>query len=1061
MPSAEHDKLIVSRAPLQRKTPEKSTRNREHDRSEALRNLQRIAGNRGLTQLLIQRQPDAAAAAERGAKSRGGAPRVAVQRDPTEEIVKSFSTGMGGAFKSVKKSTTKAVSSVGSAVTGTGEALKRGYTGTTAPAPQAKPGEPEPLQPSGDQWARIGALVEEKKQKVEKGGMTPQQAELAVYGRQENADLKPFLLPVTEFDLMRREIDRLRLEEAAERASEVGDKVRELNKLWPRGNPFKIKEIEKQLEKDFQDERAFEKKALEEKAYKLLSFKKAIADSKVQSAPAGSDDKKAAQKERDELNQLDVNELVKKLQEKLEEDIAEKLQKKTDEIQAKTFEKPEDRDEALRAVAVKVRKEARNDLIKKPGKALQVVEGISSGLKPVVKSPLAGPAASGAGVLDPIAGAAARAVTTALRAFVGGVDVFKKYRALQGGQYDKDTEAEMKAEVVAIIADITKNASRIMDLFSGPQGALASASGVAPAIGIVGNMLGIAAALMAITFPMKRLMATSEAMANTNDEVLRTALKRTRFENELQASSEVVSIAADFVILLSNIAEVASGGGMGAPMALKLAATCTKLVWMVRNAVYSDIKAQKTQKARQAAIGQGEGTAEKLIKTDVTYAADTLIVRAKQELTKTDAHTPGSPEHGKAKGEEHATKVLESYGLDRQEIRRLTFQEVRAKVLEKLDTDEEQLTMKQKIVEGVEGIAEALGPDKKLKEFRPLEQDIKDPVKEKTLKEKVAKKFEGVGEHGKKTKLLTKKQNEFGLKGKRDRGSYEEFKLWIKSDEAVYKQEEKLRKQIIARVTDEAEQNKLLDALMTEKERESKEKEEAVLATYATAAAEKANERVVTPGFMPTVRAMSDEELRKLLADPAGLSPADLAYAKYDLSVREGKEGPATYGIKHAWKPKGPSRTERAGAWVAGGATSLLEGAGSATRRGVEEARATPGRIKSAGTWTKDFAVTHGTEAKESAVKHGTQAWDTAVKHVTEAKESAVMHGTEAKAAAAKRISKGVDQTAEAATAAKGALIEKVDAINKEADKRYRQLGKQVSAAVEDAEQKAAALVGK
>ncbi|MDQ4041045.1 MAG: hypothetical protein M3141_04775, partial [Actinomycetota bacterium] len=908
---------------------------------------------------------------------------MAVQRDPTAEIRKSFTTGMVGAGKSVVKTTEKAASGVGTALTGASEALTRGYKGTSAPAPQAKPGKPEPPQPSGDQWVRIAALVEEKRERIAKGE-TPEQAEIAVYGRQANADLKPFLLPVTEFDLMRREIDRLRLEEAAEKASEVGDKVRELNKLWPRGNPFKVKEIEKRLEKDLADERAFEKKALEDKAYELLSFKKKIADSKVQSAPAGSDDKNAAQKERDELNLLDVNDLVKKLQEKIEEDLAEKLQKATDEIQAKTFKKPEDKDEALRAVAVKLRKEARNDIIKKPGKALQVIEGISSGIKPIVKSPLSGPAASGAGVLDPIAGAAARAVRTALRAFVGGVDVFKKYRALQGGQYDKDTEAEMKADVVEILADITKSASRIMDLFSGPQGALASASGVAPAIGIVGNMLGIAASLMSLTFPMNRLLATSEAMAATNDEVLRTALKRTRFENELQASSEVVAIASDFVILLSNIGELASAGGMGAPAALKLAATCTKLIWMVRNAVYSDIKAQKTQKARKAAIGQGDGTAKNLVKTDVTYAADTLIVKAKQELAQTDTHTPGTPAHDTSRGKEHATKVLESYGLERQEIRRLTFQEVRAKVLEKLDTDEEQLTMKQKIVEGVEGVKEALG-DKKLKEFRSLEQDIHDPKKAKGLTEKVKSKFEGVGEHGAKTKLLTEKQNEFGLKGKRDRGGYEEFKLWIKSDEAVYKQEEKLRKQIIARETDEAKRNKLLDDLLTEKEKKSKEKEEAVLKTYQAAAAEKRDQRVVTPGFMPTVRAMSDEELRKLVADPAGVSPADLDYAEYALRTREGKEGPATYGIKHAWKPKGPSRTERAGAWMAGGATSLLEGAGGFAKGVEEEARKTPGRIESTATRTKDLAVTRGTQAWESAVEHGTEAQESVRKHGTEA----------------------------------------------------------------------------
>ncbi|MGH9222714.1 MAG: hypothetical protein ACRD2W_02680 [Acidimicrobiales bacterium] len=108
-----------------------------------------------------------------------------------------------------------------------------------------------------------------------------------------------------------------------------------------------------------------------------------------------------------------------------------------------------------------------------------------------------------------------------------------------------------------------------------------------------------------------------------------------------------------------------------------------------------------------------EGTGRNLIGTDIAYAVDAIIAKAKE--------TPPDP---------NAVNVLATYGMLPAEVERFPFEFIRAKVFDKLQTDADQKTLYKSAKTALSDLKNALdfGEDKE-GEYQTIEEKLKNPKK--------------------------------------------------------------------------------------------------------------------------------------------------------------------------------------------------------------------------------------------------------------------------------------------------------------------------------------------
>lgn len=735
----------------------------------------------------------------------------------------------------------------------------------------------------------VRALVEKKEALVE-GGMDPSDAELAVYG-DAPAHLKPYLPLMDEFDIVKRKVDRGRNDAGAAMVGKTGKAVEDRAKKLGYtvgsgvGVDIKAKDVTKQLKEKRAERRAFEKKA-----YEKLVLKREQARSRKETAEAGGD-RDAVVKAEAELTKLNESDALDREISALEVELGGTILKKIGQAETKFYAEhgtPANKAEKWE-IARLAREEALDDLMHNRIEPLEtagkVVGGIGMAAKPLSKGVIkAGEKLQVGGPFEQIATGAGAALKGVCGAFSGVVKIVGKAQDLQGGRYDKDTKIELASAVLGSTAKLAKSASKAVDAFTGPMGLLASSAPAfeaVPGLGIVANVLSMAASALTMVPPAQRVAALLSAIASSSDGVLVTALGRTSLENGLQVSTEAVVIAANIVMLAANIAELASAGGLGVPAAVKALARGAIVAKKVADAVTYDLMASKTQKARQAGVAQDEGSGKKLIGTDVTYAVDTIIVKAKGR--------PADPE---------ALKVLESYGLTRAEIARYDFDELHEKLMDKLDTDDDQKTHATQAKEKVTDLKDKiLGDDDKEEEWRSLEDEIHDPKKEKGIADKLKKIPKAItGLPGKITGELSEKdekatrvrmvKNMVGYRGDRDRGRWSAFKHFMKGGDSIRESEERLREYIVARI-DSPQKEVLLAGLLTNKETAKTAKKGKAKREAEGRAKEPLTDRVVTSWLPDLVSQLSVARLWQLLEDPkVQLTRADQRYVYWTLEQR-------------------------------------------------------------------------------------------------------------------------------------------------------------------------------
>jgi hypothetical protein len=383
-----------------------------------------------------------------------------------------------------------------------------------------------------------------------------------------------------------------------------------------------------------------------------------------------------------------------------------------------------------------------------------------------------------------------------------------------------------------------------------------------------------------------------------------TALKRTTFENKLQINTEVVGMVANGVRIGASIAEIATAGGMGVPRAIVLSMSALEKAKSASDFMKLEMMKGATQKARKEGALQVEGSGQKLIKTDISYALDTIIMAGKKALERKKAYKSDP-------GDDKLIELLASYGIQPGEAGRLSMGEIHERMLDKIDQDDDQETLKMKAKAGFEDakkkLASLAGGDKD-KGYQTLDDYAKqqeaeaeaeanmttgDKIKKGlktaggygmkvlTAPAKITKLGEMAKEKSEKVKRLQEIKNLTKYKDKSDRGRGFRAGAFL-SD--IDDQIAKLAKWIVA--TQPPEKAALyLKELNTLDEQKKITKKVGEKAAEEVRSKESVTDRVISPGLVEKAEKMSFSEINEMLKNGM-LYKADRQYLRMMLAKK-------------------------------------------------------------------------------------------------------------------------------------------------------------------------------
>jgi hypothetical protein len=338
------------------------------------------------------------------------------------------------------------------------------------------------------------------------------------------------------------------------------------------------------------------------------------------------------------------------------------------------------------------------------GTAGSVVGGIGSvgsglvkvgavGSKPLIKNL----SKSQKGLFNGIMGSIGQGLKTVGGLFSTAVKLAGKVADRDADKLDKDANVDIALQSLKLVkqaADGARGSLRVATKFNDTLSHDPGFAAAIPGVSLVSAVIGFVGNVVAVVPPTERFAYTTSAerdASKAGNNPLAGALSRTTLENKLMISTEIVGAAMNGARIGLSIAELASAGGMGVPAALKIGTTAIEKAKDVADFITLETMRSKTQDARRAGILQIEGSGKKLIKTDITYAVDTVILAAKKALKKLAEKQPLT-EHDKG-----VLLVLESYGIPRAQAARLSLAEMHEKMLDKLEQDDEQATIGMKL----------------------------------------------------------------------------------------------------------------------------------------------------------------------------------------------------------------------------------------------------------------------------------------------------------------------------------------------------------------------------
>lgn len=326
-----------------------------------------------------------------------------------------------------------------------------------------------------------------------------------------------------------------------------------------------------------------------------------------------------------------------------------------------------------------------------------------------------------------------------------------------------------------------------IEKFGGSAGALANASAALPIVGLIGSIFEVIDATMTSLPLAERLGTETVALDEAklqNKGPLAAAIARAHRRNGQLMEKAMFDVAKGCTMIGLHVAEVASAGGFGIPLAAKLAVQITGYAHKAGHAVYDLVMEEKAANAKKAYHGaHDEGASRDLVKYDAGTAIDIIIVAAQKHKLP------------------YARIILLDYGVTEPEIDTMRIHEIREKMLDGLEETDDPQTFKEK-VEGVKKkISSVFGDDKPgggKKDDKTTWEKIKGAPaglvdKLASIPDKIAKVKQSVKDKYTDAKTLVGQKNSMGYKGNTSRGKGAILEHMLRGEDDIEKSFAKVR----------------------------------------------------------------------------------------------------------------------------------------------------------------------------------------------------------------------------------------------------------------------------
>lgn len=705
---------------------------------------------------------------------------------------------------------------------------------------------------------------EEARQTFTDGVGTPEQQELSEVAEERAADavwqsappnIRAFRpLRFDEFDKALREVQELRTQHAAEEHSEVGQLLEANEKSFgaPMDPDKALKKVKEKRELDRAQVRASQSKGEDPEVTKAM------------------DQAKASSKAEDKIKGAAQSRTVGK---------GEQARIKADSQRKQQEEKygpNSDLDDATSGTKIA------GTVANYGGK------GVSDSTKGVLKAKIGGATENTGSDVSGLVGESTTGLgqiisfISDLLGFASTIGDIKRGTAPPGAKLQA---AKQAAGATQGAANVTQTAlSAVRDGVEKFGGVAELGEGI-PIVGLVTSVLAIIDGTLEL-YPIADRLATG--VVSVDEAVLAgkaplvASMDRVNSRNAQLVEKASFGIAKSATMVGLHIAELATAGGFGIPMAAKATVTITGLAHSLGHKIYDTVSESRSSTAKKDfAVKHKEGASRDLLKHDIGTSVDILIVAAQKHKL------------------EYARKILMDYGLTASEVDSMRMQELREKVLDGLDATGDPKTVSEKIDAAKESVSSALGMEKKptgpkedtstLDKIKAVPGDIGKALA--GLPGKIGKQISAMKAKHADAKELIQSKNALNYGGKNDRGNGAVFQHMFRGQDNIEKSFAKVRNDMAA----EGMPGKMLPRTTEDRDRRA----ELAQQKKAGQSADKGGAQLVDKTFMAKVQKASAPELYEILAGIDQSKPENLAnlqFLEWEVARRLAETGSRPMG---------------------------------------------------------------------------------------------------------------------------------------------------------------------
>jgi hypothetical protein len=416
--------------------------------------------------------------------------------------------------------------------------------------------------------------------------------------------------------------------------------------------------------------------------------------------------------------------------------------------------------------------------------------------------------------------------------------------------------------------------------FGGAGSVVMEAGSALPIVGLIASVLGVIDGTLDL-IPVSTRLATG--VQSVDEAVLggkaplAASINRVNVRNAQLVEKAGFSIAKDSTMVGLHIAELASAGGFGVPMAAKATVTIAGFAHSLGHVIYDAVGESRSSTAKKAhGVKHEEGASRDVIKYDIGSSVDILIVAAQKHKLP------------------YAKKILMDYAVTSTEIETMRLHELRAKILEGLDAEGDPKTVTEKIDAAKEAVSSALGAEKKPtgpKEDKSFLDKViavpGDTAKALAgLPVKIGKEVDAMKAKHADSKELIASKNALQYGGRSDRGTGASLKHMVRSSDSIEKSYANVRKDLAAEGIGAGQLPRTTE--------DKKKRAEKAAAKAAGTSKSKGGAQQIDKAFVDKVTKASVPELHSILAavdqnDPAQI--ANLEFLEHEVARRLAETG--------------------------------------------------------------------------------------------------------------------------------------------------------------------------